>query len=120
MAYGIMQLSGLSKNDRLMAICAHLSKQCRMGIGNICRMFDVTRDTARRDLIRLDAERRILRVRGGGVLPPVVKQVDSYQSRQQASAEKCRIGEAAANLIRANEHVLLDTSTTVLQAARAI
>jgi len=110
----------LSQNERLDAICAHLAMHYRIGIEDICRIFGVTRDTARRDLVRLDAEGRVLRLRGGAVLPPVARQVENYSKREQPSTSKQAIGAAAAKLIHAGERVLFDTSTTVLEVARAV
>lgn len=112
--------TALSQNERLDAICAYLAVHYRIGIEDICRLFSVTRDTARRDLVRLDAEGRVLRLRGGAVLPPVARQVEDYRKREQPSAAKLAVGAAAAKLIRAGERVLFDTSTTVLEVARAI
>lgn len=48
----------LPQAERLDAICAHLSHHYRIGIEDICKLFDVTRDTARRDVVRLDADRK--------------------------------------------------------------
>jgi DeoR/GlpR family transcriptional regulator of sugar metabolism len=70
--------------------------------------------------MRLDAEGRVLRLRGGAVLPPVARQVENYSKREQPSTAKQSIGAAAARLIHAGERVLFDTSTTVLEVARAI
>lgn len=109
----------LPQSARLDAICAHLVQHYRIGIEDICTLFGVTRDTARRDVVRLDADGRALRVRGGAVLPPQGRQVEQYAQRSGASAGKQAIGAAAAALLRAGERVLFDTSTTVLEVARA-
>jgi DeoR/GlpR family transcriptional regulator of sugar metabolism len=58
----------LSQHERLDATCAHLAHLAhhyRIGIEDICRLFSVTRDTARRDLVRLDTEGHALRLRSG-------------------------------------------------------
>lgn len=109
----------LSQSARLDAICAYLAQHYRIGIEEICTQFGVTRDTARRDVVRLDADGRVLRVRGGAVLPPQGRQVEQYARRAGASAAKQAIGAAAAALLRNGERVLFDTSTTVLEVARA-
>jgi DeoR/GlpR family transcriptional regulator of sugar metabolism len=109
----------LSQSERLDAICAYLGQHYRIGIEDICTLFGVTRDTARRDVVRLDADGRVLRVRGGAVLPPQGRQVEHYAQRNAGSAAKQAIGAAAAALLRSGDRVLFDTSTTVLAAARA-
>ncbi len=109
----------LSQSGRLDAICAHLAEHYRIGIEEICTLFGVTRDTARRDVVRLDADGRVLRVRGGAVLPPQDRRIEQYGRRGGAPAAKQAIGRAAAVLLRDGDRVLFDTSTTVLEAARA-
>ncbi|GAB2875071.1 transcriptional regulator GlcR [Pseudoduganella ginsengisoli] len=109
----------LSQSARLDAICAYLGQHYRIGIEEICTLFGVTRDTARRDVVRLDADGRVLRVRGGAVLPPQGRQIEQYAARTGASAAKRAIGQAAGALLRGGDRVLFDTSTTVLEAARA-
>jgi DeoR/GlpR family transcriptional regulator of sugar metabolism len=110
----------LTQARRLDAICAHLAQHYRIGIEDICRLYGVTRDTARRDIVRLDADGRVLRVRGGAVLPPQGRQVRHYDERDGASVPKQAIGAAAAALIRDGDRVLFDTSTTVVEVARAL
>lgn len=109
----------LSQSARLDAICDYLGQHYRIGIEDICTQFGVTRDTARRDVVRLDADGRVLRVRGGAVLPPQERQVEQYVQRLGASAAKQAIGAAAAALLRNGDRVLFDTSSTVQEAARA-
>ncbi|MBA5608130.1 DeoR/GlpR transcriptional regulator [Duganella sp. FT3S] len=109
----------LPQAERLDAIRAYLDQHYRIGIEDICKLFGVTRDTARRDVVRLDAAGRALRVRGGAVLPPQSRQVEQYAQRTAASSAKQAIGHAAAALLRDGDRVLFDTSTTVLAVARA-
>jgi DeoR family transcriptional regulator, carbon catabolite repression regulator len=115
-----VSMENLPQARRLDAIRAHLDQHYRIGIEEICRLFGVTRDTARRDVVRLDAEGRALRVRGGAVLPPQGRQVRHFAARDDAAAAKRAIGAAAAALVRNGDRVLFDTSTTVLEAARAM
>nr|WP_260117344.1 DeoR/GlpR family DNA-binding transcription regulator [Pseudoduganella rivuli] len=109
----------MSQSARLDAICDYLGQHYRIGIEDICTLFGVTRDTARRDVVRLDTDGRVLRVRGGAVLPPQERQVEQYVQRLGASAAKQAIGAAAAALLRNGDRVLFDTSSTVQEAARA-
>lgn len=108
----------LPQAERLDAIRAYLDQHYRIGIEDICKLFGVTRDTARRDVVRLDVAGRALRVRGGAVLPPQNRQVEQYAQRTGASIAKQAIGHAAAALLSAGDRVLFDTSTTVQAVAR--
>ncbi len=112
--------SPLPQPRRLDAICEYLGRHYRIGIEDICRLYGVTRDTARRDVMRLDADGRVMRVRGGAVLPPRGRHVQRYAERADTAAAKQAIGAAAAALLRDGDRVLFDTSTTVVEVARAV
>lgn len=104
------------QEERLREIREHLERHKRIRIQDICDRFGVSRDTARRDLVKLDEQGVILRTRGGALLPE--KQVKSYRERlQSATGEKKAIGQRAASLIREGDHVIFDASTTVQEVA---
>ena len=109
------------QEERLMAILSHLKKNHRISVQEICEMFQVSRDTARRDLVKLSEQNAIIRTRGGAILPVLEKEVDSYKKRVgQKSKVKEKIGRKAAEKIHPHDHVLMDTSTTVQYAAQAL
>src|SRR4051812_28413735 len=98
-----------------------LKKHNRISVEKICSLFDVSRDTARRDLVRLDEEKRIVRTRGGAILPSVHHKVKNYASRlNTVTDEKKKIGKKAASLIYSGDRVILDASTTVQACAEQI
>lgn len=102
------------QEERLIGIMSILSKEKRISIETICEVFQVSRDTARRDLVKLDEQKQIIRTRGGAILPSSQPFIQTYEDRKKAqSLSKRKIGKAAANLIRDGEQVLLDSSTTV-------
>jgi DeoR/GlpR family transcriptional regulator of sugar metabolism len=81
-------------------------------------LFDVSRDTARRDLVRLEEDQKIVRTRGGAILPTPRHEIKDYANRlKMVSSEKKRIGQRAASLIHDGERIILDTSTTVQACA---
>lgn len=102
------------QEERLLKIINILHEKKRISIEEICEIFQVSRDTARRDLVKLDEQGHITRTRGGALLPKDKQLVLSYEERKQAQTKiKNEIGKAAAQLIRDGEQVLLDSSTTV-------
>ncbi|UTR13828.1 DeoR/GlpR family DNA-binding transcription regulator [Salipaludibacillus sp. LMS25] len=108
------------QEERLAAIISHLKQSKRISVEQICTLFDVSRDTARRDLVKLEEERSIVRTRGGALLPSHVE-VKPYSSRlETVSEEKKKIGKLAASLIYEGDRVILDTSTTVQACAEQI
>lgn len=105
----------------MLAILEFLEKNNRISVEQICSLFDVSRDTARRDLVRLEEEKSIVRTRGGAILPSVHHEVKNYSHRlKTVSEEKKIIGKKAASLIYPGDRVILDASTTVQSCAEQI
>ncbi|MFF2479919.1 DeoR/GlpR family DNA-binding transcription regulator [Paenibacillus sp. NPDC058071] len=106
------------QEERLNAIVDYLNNNKRIDIKDICRLFEVSRDTARRDLIRMEELGLIIRTHGGGVLPKRAKEVHQYKDRLiRESDEKRDIGRHAASLVNGGDFIMMDTSTTVQFAA---
>lgn len=107
------------QEERLIKIMQYLKEHDRISVQEICELFQVSRDTARRDLVKLSEQNAIIRTRGGAVLPVLHKEIASYNERLDLKSEvKSRIGKEAARFIKQGDYVLMDTSTTVLHAAR--
>ncbi|UJW56923.1 DeoR/GlpR transcriptional regulator [Bacillus sp. A116_S68] len=108
------------QEERLIAIISYLKQHKRISVEQICSLFDVSRDTARRDLVKLEEEKSIVRTRGGALLPSHVE-LKPYLSRlETVSEEKKKIGKLAASLIYEGDRVILDTSTTVQACAEQL
>ncbi|WP_068775674.1 DeoR/GlpR family DNA-binding transcription regulator [Paenibacillus sp. FJAT-26967] len=106
------------QEERMEAIMAYLREHRRVEVREICELYHVSRDTARRDLVRMEELGWLVRTRGGAILPTLHKDVGVYKTRlQTSSSEKKMIGRAAAGLIRDGHYLFLDTSTTVLTLA---
>lgn len=106
------------QEERLIAILNYLENNKRISVDQICTLFDVSRDTARRDLVRLEEDQKIVRTRGGAILPTPRHEIKDYANRlKMVSSEKKRIGQRAASLIQDGERIILDTSTTVQACA---
>ncbi|WP_246512061.1 DeoR/GlpR family DNA-binding transcription regulator [Polycladomyces abyssicola] len=109
----------LTQEERLLAILEHLKHHGKISIEQICERFGVSRDTARRDLVKLEEERLIVRVRGGAIRPTLTREAIRYEDRVHHEAKRA-IGRTAATLIRDGDYVLFDASTTVKCAAEEI
>ncbi|AXI10164.1 DeoR/GlpR transcriptional regulator [Oceanobacillus zhaokaii] len=109
------------QEERLLAILEFLKKNNRITVEQICTLFDISRDTARRDLVKLEEEKSIIRTRGGAILPLAQNHVPSYSNRlKTVSNEKEQIGRRAASLISPGDTIILDTSTTVQACAESL
>lgn len=102
------------QEERLQKTLDYLGKHKRINIEEICNICSVSRDTARRDLVKLEARGLILRTRGGALLPSLFREIQSYKDRlYNISKEKKSIGKLAASLIKSGDKIIMDTSTTV-------
>lgn len=109
------------QEERLMLILRHLEQNRRISVEEICGKFGVSRDTARRDILRLEEQGAIMRTRGGAMLPSLSKRVDDYDTRLTSEAAgKRAIGRRCAALIRPGDYIIMDSSTTVQEAAAAL
>lgn len=109
------------QEERLLAILEYLKKNQRISVEQICTLLNVSRDTARRDLVKLEEDKSIVRTRGGAILPTEKKEIKTYLKRLKiVSEEKRIIGKKAASLIYEGDRVILDASTTVQSCAEHI
>ncbi|WP_251555115.1 DeoR/GlpR family DNA-binding transcription regulator [Neobacillus muris] len=99
------------QEHRLQLIRSYLSSHKSISLEEICEAFNVSKDTARRDLVKLEERGEIIRVKGGATLPSVNRNVIDYKERQ-ATAGKERIAQSAALLIQDDYDLLMDASST--------
>ncbi|EQM72747.1 MULTISPECIES: DeoR/GlpR family DNA-binding transcription regulator [Microbacterium] len=81
-------------------------------------LFAVSSMTIRRDLLELEAEGRVRRVRGGATAAPRARPFDARRAIR-ASAKKA-IAEKALRLVPSHGSIALDASSTVNMLASAI
>jgi len=109
------------QEERLDKIAEHLQARRRATIEELCELLDISKDTARRDLIKLEEQGRLVRTRGGAMLPSAGREIEHYEKRiHMDRSVKQEIGQAAARMVLPGDYVLLDASTTVQFAADVI
>ena len=55
------------QEERLISIVDYLKSNKRISVDQICGLYDVSRDTARRDMVKLEEQGAIVRTRGGAI-----------------------------------------------------
>ncbi|ALS20851.1 MULTISPECIES: DeoR/GlpR family DNA-binding transcription regulator [Paenibacillus] len=109
------------QEERLIAILEHIRQHQRISVEDICELFQVSRDTARRDIVKLEEQGQILRTRGGAIWRGLNKDVSGYGDRlQEEPAVKRAIGRLAASLVQTGDYLFMDASTTVMNAAEEL
>lgn len=107
------------QEQRLTSIKTYLSSHKNISLEEICEIFSVSKDTARRDLVKLEERGEIIRIKGGAALPSANRNLIDYKERI-ATEGKERIAKSASLLIHENHDVLMDTSSTVALIAKFI
>lgn len=102
------------QEERLLEILGYLRKHQVMSVHEICEIFGVSRDTARRDILKLIEQGAAIRTHGGITLPVLKETIEAYRERLAFhSKEKNAIGKKAAAYIQEGKHYFFDVSTTV-------
>lgn len=110
--------------ERYEKIVGLVNERGSIRVTELSELCEVTEETIRRDLDRLEAAGRLRRTHGGAVSVkdlPVLQAEIPYAEREIAYAEeKRRIAEEAVARIRPKERILLDASTTAWYMARSL
>ncbi|WP_456297106.1 DeoR/GlpR family DNA-binding transcription regulator [Vibrio sp. AK197] len=101
----------MTQEERLIAIEAHIKSQGKITIEEICHTYDISYDSARRDLVKLADYPGILRIRGGAILDDK-KVTLSYKQRSKNDPVKQSLAAYGASLIKQHDIVFLDAGTT--------
>lgn len=95
-----------------------LSNESHLTIVELCRRFNVSEMTIRRDLYALAEAGKVFRTPGGAALVRTITFERDFAERlRKNSREKEKIGRAAAALVGQNESIVLDSGTTTLNIA---
>jgi len=112
----------LLNEERRRAIREILERNGRVLVTEIARQFHTSQVTVRKDLDILQSQGLIHRTHGGA-LPAREGALEDPTLREKEKlqrAEKLRIAEAAARLVKEGQVVILDSGTTTTAIARAL
>jgi DeoR/GlpR family transcriptional regulator of sugar metabolism len=114
------QPSRLLTEERRREIVNLLDRQGRVTVAELCKMFGVSAVTARSDLDALHASGLLLRSHGGGIRPAEGPDYPLKTRETILLEEKQRIGQAAADLIKPFQTVIIGSGTTCGELASQI
>lgn len=110
--------------ERFDKIVLLVNERGSIRVSELSELCQVTEETIRKDLDRLEALGRLRRSHGGAVSvreQPLNQFEVSYAEREiQNAEEKQRIAAAAVKLIQPKDRILLDASTTAWYMAHAL
>ncbi len=108
----------LTQQDRHAQILALLRRDGTVRIATLARTFDVTTETARRDLDELAESGALQRTYGGGAMRSLIDEPGIGMRGLVHAPERNRIAIAAAELVQSGDALMIDAgSTTSLFAA---
>lgn len=110
---------GLLIEERRRRICELLRAEGRVTVEGLATRFGTSQVTIRADLTTLESAGALTRTHGGALSVADADQPLDVKQLQHR-AEKLRIAEAAAGLIRDGETIVLDSGTTTAEIARRI
>lgn len=107
--------------ERRREILARLGTNGKVLVAELAKDFDVTEETIRRDLEKLDKEGLVSKTYGGAV-PKHSSAIDlPYNIRESANVEqKKKIADLIADLVEDGERVMVDSSSTALYVIKRI
>jgi DeoR/GlpR family transcriptional regulator of sugar metabolism len=109
------------KVERQALIRQLVQDQGRVTVPELSSRFGVSEATIRRDLEQLHSWGWVRRTHGGAVrFPRAAKEPPILHRITEQHEQKCRIGSAAAQMIRGGETIFLGSGTTVLEIVRAL
>lgn len=112
--------AGADVNARQQRILAVVRSRGFATIEALARELDVSAQTVRRDIIRLDEVKLLQRFHGGAGLRDSAVRVGYAEKRVLAAEAKDRIGRRVADLVPHGASVFLDVGTTAEAVARAL
>lgn len=90
-------------------------------VNKLSEKFEVTEETIRRDLDKLDKEGKLKKTYGGAVLEDYVSEESSFSDRLKVNMEEKKLIATYANhLIEDGETIFIDMSTTALEVAKNV
>ena len=109
----------MTQEERLIELEQVIKIQGKVTLDYICQKYQISSDSARRDLVKLTQQPHILRIRGGAILADK-RSGSSYAQREQFSQDKTLLTALAAKTINSNEIIFIDAGTTSVSLARQL
>lgn len=105
--------------ERRREILVKLQQDGRVFVGDLSRYYQVTEETIRRDLEKLEADGMAKKTYGGAVLADSLNVDLPYYVRKQTNVKsKEKIAAVIADMIQDGDHIMLDASSTAVYVVK--
>jgi DeoR/GlpR family transcriptional regulator of sugar metabolism len=110
---------GVFARERQQDITRLIEKNGRARVTDLAERFGVSAVTIRKDLLVLEADRKVVRTHGGAIVPQAHRPEPAFDVRERLQRDaKSRIGAAAAARVSDGQSIVLDASTSASYVAR--
>ncbi|MGD1819100.1 MAG: DeoR/GlpR family DNA-binding transcription regulator [Pleomorphochaeta sp.] len=108
--------------ERREAIKEYIQNCGKVTVLDLSKRWDVTEETIRRDLDKIEAQNFITRIHGGAIwnIGSQIEGVHFYSRRAQNYEAKLQIAKIAADLFKKKTTILADSSSTVVETLKTI
>lgn len=107
------------KLQRIQQIENYVQQKGSVSLDELCSIFNVSKNTIRRDVNELEKRGILQKVYGG--VTAVGNSLESFENRTiYKHSEKVQIGITAAALIKENDLIFIDSGTTTSQILQAV
>jgi DeoR/GlpR family transcriptional regulator of sugar metabolism len=106
--------------ERLREIEKRIKRDGSARVADLARELAVTEETIRRDLEKLEHDRKLLRSHGGAVAMDGMQEVPHSEREQLQAAEKAAIARVAVSRVGEGDTLFIDASSTALELARIL
>lgn len=107
--------------ERRKEILAKLQQNKRVLVNDLSKTYDVTEETIRRDLEKLEKEGLVKKTYGGAILNESLNVDLPYNIRKKTNvSNKQYIAEILSSIIEDGDHIMMDASSTAVYTAKYI
>lgn len=107
--------------ERRSEILTKLQQEGKVLVNDLSKLYQVTEETIRRDLEKLEVEGIVRKTYGGAVLVETLNVDLPYYVRKQTNVQsKENIASKIAELIQDGDHIMLDASSTAVYVIKRI
>lgn len=107
-------------SERRNIILENLKNHGQVFVNELADYFNVSQETIRRDLNKLEEQRQVKKIHGGAVSAQFGFELEFNQRAKLAEDDKKAIALRAAELIKPGDSLFIDFGTTTLEFARQI
>lgn len=107
--------------ERKREILAILQKEKSVLVSELSQKYDVTEETIRRDLDKLEKEGYVKKTYGGAILKQKINEDIPFKVREKTNiSQKQKIAKTVVSMIEDGESIMLDSSSTSFMIARSL